>query len=86
MNKKLIEWVRVDDACEIQDDKIVSYHCTSNGTEELEYIISRLRKVYDAGGAVSKITIKSATSATRVTPELISGTKEALDSITIRAT
>jgi beta-galactosidase GanA len=83
MNKKLIEWVNADDASEIQDDKIVSYHCISSGVEELEYIITRLREVYAVGGAVSKITIESVPSQF---PELIPGTKDALDNITIRAT
>ena len=53
------EWVRMDDACEKQSDgTIISYHCVDNGTDELEFIIERLRAVYNSGGAVQEIIIK----------------------------
>ena len=58
MNDLLKEWVRIDDACEVQEDgTIESFHCTNNGQEELEFIIERLRALYAAGGAVQKIVI-----------------------------
>jgi|TARA_R110002074_G_scaffold352133_1_gene523351 hypothetical protein len=58
MNDLLKEWVRIDDACEVQEDgTIESFHCTDNGQEELEFIIERLRALYAAGGAVQKIVI-----------------------------
>jgi hypothetical protein len=58
MNNLLKEWVRVDDACEIQEDgTIESFHCIDNGQDELEFIIERLRSLYASGGAVSKIVI-----------------------------
>ena len=58
MNKKLIEWAESDSACEIKEHgRIISYHDTSGGKEELEFIIARLREAYAAGGAVSSITI-----------------------------
>ena len=59
MNDLLKEWVRIDDACEGQEDgTIESFHCTDNGQEELEFIIERLRTLYASGGAVSKIVIE----------------------------
>jgi hypothetical protein len=58
MNDLLKEWVRIDDACEIQEDgTIESFHCIDNGQDELEFIIERLRSLYASGGAVSKIVI-----------------------------
>jgi hypothetical protein len=58
MNDLLKGWVRIDDACEIQEDgTIESYHCIDNGQDELEFIIQRLRSLYASGGAVSKIVI-----------------------------
>ncbi len=58
MNDLLKEWVRIDDACEIQEDgTIESFHCIDNGQDELEFIIQRLRSLYASGGAVSKIVI-----------------------------
>jgi len=55
----LIKWARGDDACEIQKDgKIVSYHCTDNGLDELEYIIDRLRTLYALGCTVQTLTIE----------------------------
>ena len=60
MNEELIEWIDVDDACEIQEDgTIESFHCTTNRQEELEYIIERLCTLYIAGGAVEKIVINA---------------------------
>ena len=58
MNNLLKEWIRIDDACEVQEDgTIESFHCTDNGQEALEFIIERLRTLYAAGGAVQKIVI-----------------------------
>jgi hypothetical protein len=60
MNDLLKEWVRIDDACEIQEDgTIESFHCLDNGQDELEFIIERLRTLYASGGAVSKIVIEN---------------------------
>ena len=60
MNDLLKEWVRTDDACEIQEDgTIESFHCIDNGQDELEFIIERLRSLYASGGAVSMIVIES---------------------------
>ncbi len=60
MNDLLKEWVRIDDACEIQEDgTIESFHCIDNGQDELEFIIQRLRSLYASGGAVSKIVIEN---------------------------
>jgi len=89
--KSLIEWANSDDACDIKKDgTIVSYHCTDNGIDELDYIIKRLRTLYASGGAVQKITIEPAQSVRNDTSstssELITGTKDALDRLTIRAT
>ena len=47
MNDLLKEWVRIDDACEIQEDgTIESFHCLDSGQDELEFIIERLRSLY----------------------------------------
>jgi hypothetical protein len=60
MNDLLKEWVRIDDACEIQGDgTIESFHCLDSGQDELEFIIERLRTLYASGGAVSKIVIEN---------------------------
>ena len=57
---KLIEWVKKDDACDLlEDGRIISYHCIENGKEELEFIISRLKSLYESGGAVESINIVS---------------------------
>ena len=61
MNKKLIEWAESDSSCEIKEHgRIISYHDTTGGAEELEFIIARLREAYAVGGAVSSITIDPA--------------------------
>lgn len=67
MNKKLIEWAESDSSCEIKEHgRIISYHDTSGGVEELEFIIARLREVYEVGGAVSSITIDPAVAKQEV--------------------
>lgn len=58
MEKKLIEWIKKDDACDLlEDGRIISYHCVDNGKEELDLIISRLKSLYESGGAVESINI-----------------------------
>ena len=43
MNNLLKEWIRIDDACEVQEDgTIESSYCTNNGQEELESILREL--------------------------------------------
>ena len=40
MEEKLIDWINKDDACHLlEDGRIISYHCVSNGKEELDLII-----------------------------------------------
>ena len=58
MEEKLIEWINKDDACDLlEDGRIISYHCVDNGKEELDLIISRLKSLYESGGAVESINI-----------------------------
>lgn len=58
MEEKLIEWIKKDDACDLlEDGRIISYHCVDNGKEELDLIISRLKSLYESGGAVESINI-----------------------------
>ena len=58
MNEELKKWADQDDACDIlEDGTIISYHCTDNGKDELELIISRLQSLYSSGGAVEYIKI-----------------------------
>lgn len=55
-NKELDSWIAQDTAVSVTD-KIIMYSDTSNGEEELDYIIMRLKTLYAAGGAVSEIHI-----------------------------
>ena len=58
MEKKLIEWINKDDACDLlEDGRVISYHCVDNGKKELDLIISRLKSLYESGGAVESINI-----------------------------
>ena len=61
LKDKLKDWVDKDDACHIlENGEIVSYHCIDSGKDELEFIISRLKDLYELGGAVESIKIVSA--------------------------
>ena len=57
MNDKLFKWVQQDDSCHVnQDMSITSYHDTSNGEDEMTFIIERIKSLYASGGAVETFT------------------------------
>lgn len=56
MNEKLFKWVKLDDACHVnQDLSITSYHDPSH-KDEMEFIINRIKSLYEAGGAIESFT------------------------------
>lgn len=56
MNANLFKWVQLDDCCHVnQDLSITSYHDPDH-EEEMEFVIDRIKSLYEAGGAIESFT------------------------------
>jgi len=64
ISKSLQMWIDRDDCCHVEPEKgfIVSYHETRHNSQwhkndEVEFILNRIRSLYEAGGAIEEIRI-----------------------------
>ena len=56
MNEKLFNWVSGDKNCLVQQDMTIVSHHDPFDPDELEYIVDRIRSLYQAGGAIESFS------------------------------